>query len=273
MVWTDVSFRTLTQFAIDDDNSALHNSLLTEALLNGYVATQVLAIRRLVDRRSDVISLPRLLRDLKSNFALITRENYVCFDGLPYDYEAVQHRDMMTRVPGRGFWAETTGPNAYGTSEMTHAQFDRLSGINPKDRTREDRLRKSLLATVEKWLDDSGADELAEWSHAYLAHASNAETREKIAEATVTMDKIADATKALARVTEAISGELLHAGGRLNALMPTAQFDQFEKLDSPIMRRGRERAADELWRRLSDERDGYLAKVADELIRQANSAK
>jgi hypothetical protein len=49
MVWTDVSFRTLTQFAIDDENSSLHNSLLTEALFNGYAATQVLAIRRLMD--------------------------------------------------------------------------------------------------------------------------------------------------------------------------------------------------------------------------------
>ena len=53
MVWTDVSFRALTQFAIDAENSALHNTLLTEALIGGHVATQVLAIRRLVDNRGD----------------------------------------------------------------------------------------------------------------------------------------------------------------------------------------------------------------------------
>ncbi len=62
MAWTDVSFKTLTQFAIDDENSALHNTLLTEALLNGHVATQVLAIRRLMDDgNKDIISLRRLV--------------------------------------------------------------------------------------------------------------------------------------------------------------------------------------------------------------------
>jgi hypothetical protein len=35
MVWTDVSFRSLTQFAIDDENSALHNTLLTGRLSQG----------------------------------------------------------------------------------------------------------------------------------------------------------------------------------------------------------------------------------------------
>lgn len=70
-----------------------------EALIGGYVATQVLAIRLLVDNRGeDVISLRKLLKDVRSNYVLFTRENYVCFDGLPYDYEAVQRRDMEKRI-------------------------------------------------------------------------------------------------------------------------------------------------------------------------------
>jgi hypothetical protein len=40
MVWTDVSFRALSQFAIDDETSCLGNSLLAEQLINGHVATQ-----------------------------------------------------------------------------------------------------------------------------------------------------------------------------------------------------------------------------------------
>ena len=129
MVWTDVSFRALTQFAIDDENSALHNTLLTEALIGGHVATQVLAIRRLVDNRGDdVISLRKLIKDIRSNFGLFTRENYVCFDGLPYDYEAVQLNDMPNRVGIGFFWGATEGPEAYGTSRMAHEQFDKLAG-------------------------------------------------------------------------------------------------------------------------------------------------
>lgn len=51
---------------------------------------------------------------------------------------------------------------------MAHEQFDRLTGIDSGKRSREDRLPMSLLTTVEKCLDESGADELAQWSHAYL---------------------------------------------------------------------------------------------------------
>jgi hypothetical protein len=58
MVWTEVSFKVLTNFPVNDENNGLNNSLLAEALLNGHVATQVLAIRRLIDDgNSDIISL------------------------------------------------------------------------------------------------------------------------------------------------------------------------------------------------------------------------
>ena len=193
MVWTDVLFRMLTQFAIDYENSALHNSRLTGALLNGYTATQVLAIRRLMDTSKNVISLRRLVGDLKNSVHLFTRENYACFDGLPYDYLAVQHKVLAENVGNMPFWAETKGPKAFSTSSSAHAQFDRLAGIDPSSRTREDRLPKSLLTTIDKWLDDSGADALADWSSSYLGHAGTPERRQKIVDYTVTMDEVASA--------------------------------------------------------------------------------
>jgi hypothetical protein len=57
MVWTDVAFRTLTAFMSNEEN-ALNNPLIEEALVKGHLATQVLAIRRLVeDSSKDRISL------------------------------------------------------------------------------------------------------------------------------------------------------------------------------------------------------------------------
>ena len=171
MVWKDTSFKALTSFAIGNESNGLNNPLLAEALLDGHVATQVLAIRRLMDERNaDIISLRRLVKDLRRSWHLFTRENYVCFDGLPYDYEAVQSRDLRERGGNRFFWGETRGPGAYGTSRMAHEQFDRLAGVDAANRSREDRLPASLLTTIEKWLDDSEADQLREWSHAYLVH-------------------------------------------------------------------------------------------------------
>jgi hypothetical protein len=272
MIWTDVSFKTLTQFAINDEDNALHNTLLGQALIDGHVATQILAIRRLMDNgNSDIISLRRLVKDVRRNFHLFTRQNYVCFDGLPYDYEAALHKEMLAHAGKGPFWGQTSGPGAHGTSRMAHEQFDRLAGIDRAKRGREDRLPLSLLATIERWLDESGADELAQWSHAYLAHAGGPESRKRIADLFVTANKITDAIKALARVTEAISAWLLFAGGRSNSLMPVAQFNPFEKLDKPIMQAGGEGEAYKLWHQLSDERNRYLDGVGDELIGRVRS--
>lgn len=235
MVWTDVSFRTLAQLATDNEKSSLSNTLIAEQIIYGHVARQVLAIRRLVDKRRGVISLRRLTIDLRSSFPLFTRENYVCHDGLPYDYEPVMRKEFAERLGKGPYWAATTGPQAHSTSRMAHEQFDRLAGIDPTKRTREDRLPIALLDTIEGWLTASGADELAVWSHAFLAHAGTPESRDKIADALVTVDKITAAIRMLARVTEAISAYILLAGGRLNSLMPTAQFDVFENLDKPAM--------------------------------------
>jgi hypothetical protein len=180
MVWTDVSFKVLTHLAMNDESDALSNTLLGQALIDRHVATQVLAIRRLMDvGNSDVISLRRLVKEIGRNFALFTWENYVCFDGLPYDYEAVQRKEMMERIGTGAFWGQISGPDAHGTSRMAHEQFDRLAGFRPEDRRRDDRLPTSLLRTIGRWLDDSGADELAKWSHAYLAHAGGPEWRKR----------------------------------------------------------------------------------------------
>ena len=90
MIWSDMSFRILTRAANMDDKSCLHNSLVAETLINGHFAIQILAIRRLMDTTKGVISLKRVLEDIKRNICLFTRENYVACDGLPYDYESVK---------------------------------------------------------------------------------------------------------------------------------------------------------------------------------------
>src|SRR5208282_1537439 len=109
------------------------------------------------------------------------------------------------------------------------------------------------------------------WSHAYLGHAGGRESRKRTADLMVTANKITDAIRAPARVTEAISAWLLFAGGRSNSLMPAAQFNPFEKLDTPIMRAGTETDADQLWHRLSDEQNRYLEEVDAELIGRGSS--
>ena len=70
MVWTDASFKALTSFAIGDESNGLNNPLLAEALFDGHIATQVLAIRRLMDdRNSDIVSLRRTCEGFEAELA------------------------------------------------------------------------------------------------------------------------------------------------------------------------------------------------------------
>ncbi len=69
----------------------------------GFVAIQTTAIRRLTERSLEdpskgVISLRRLVDDIRENRCLITREVYVGVDGLPYDSSAAKTR-WMESIP------------------------------------------------------------------------------------------------------------------------------------------------------------------------------
>ena len=213
------SSRTIAEIANSNPQSGLHNPLLTEALLSGYFATQVLAIRRLMDNANkDVISLPRLLKDIHRNLKLFTRENVVGFDGLPYDYAAVQQRVMLQHLgkAAAHFGLHGLRPDACFPAQMAHQKFDRLIGVRPEDRSRSDRLPKRIINELVRWLDKSGADEIVKWSHTLLAHAAgpNSPNRSAIAAAAPTADKITLCIRAFVQVAEAVTNTILGHSGR-----------------------------------------------------------
>jgi hypothetical protein len=266
LVWRDVAFKALRAFALCNEESALYNPLIREALIDGHVAAQVLAIRRLTERtRKERLSLPRLVVDLRNHIGLFTRENWVCYNGLPYDYENFGKR-------GRGGVGPRGGPQDHATSERLHLMFDKLAGIEPTKRQPENRLPCRLLTTVETWLNDSGADDLAKWASTYLAHAGGPNERAWLADMeVVTSKKIADAIKALARATEAIS-LFVYRGGQARAVTPVAPDNQFEKLDKPVIRHAAdENTGNARWRAYSAIWDRCLDGVEDDLVGRAKS--
>ena len=91
------------------EKTCLHNPLIGEQLVMGHIAREVLGIRRLMDETRGVISLRRLVTDIRGRWKLFTRENCVCHDGLPYDYEAVMREEMTARAGKGAFWGATTG--------------------------------------------------------------------------------------------------------------------------------------------------------------------
>src|ERR1700722_10957984 len=114
-----------------------------------------------------------------------------------FRYEGRHHPGIGGRLPQESAasgisWAPTKGPEADYVSELAHMRFDKLSGIDPARRRREDRLPDRLLTTIETWLDDSDADDVVAWSHAYLAHAGGPEARQKMGDLNVPVTKSAN---------------------------------------------------------------------------------
>ncbi|MGF6312579.1 hypothetical protein ABIB82_006472 [Bradyrhizobium sp. i1.8.4] len=130
MVWTDVSFRTLAQFAAEDETSCLSNTLVAEQIISGHVATQVLAIRRLVDNRRDVISLRRLIKDMRSNFSLS-----------PGKITSATTDSLMTMKRScRGRWPRESEKAPFGAPQrvqtrMEHRKWPMSSSISLREST------------------------------------------------------------------------------------------------------------------------------------------
>ena len=82
------------------------NEALYRYIREGYLGFQYLAIRRLIDPSSKdpkkgVTSIKRLIEDMKQHENLITRESFVCVDGLPYDFEQIlaqEQADELARI-------------------------------------------------------------------------------------------------------------------------------------------------------------------------------
>lgn len=202
----------------------------------GFACMQAMTIRRLIEPQSGrperaVVSLCVLLDDISCQRELITRENYVSGDGLPYDYGEVRDSWLADRRE-KGVTAGTVpsvGPEAWAKSEMLHKAFDRLSGVNAKTRSRTDVIRSELFAACEERL--GVCDDVELFTHKFIAHAADPANREQLTDEQerLTLNKLNSCSKALYQVAEFIGA--LVGNGALISPIPTPQYDHLENLD------------------------------------------
>jgi hypothetical protein len=265
MLIGDMNFRTLAAAAEADKESALHSPIIERGLLQGYAATQGLSIRRLVDTTKNVISLQKLLGDIKNNINLLTRENYVSGGGLPYDSDRAM-QEFFTKSGATGFWAPNTGSMAFAPSMQAHAAFDRLAGTQPESRARGDRIPKRLIDTIETWLKAKEIEEVVEWSNKCIAHAADPESYQSVNLAALapTMGKISTAQRHIVRAAEAVSAHLLRGAIHGN-IVPVFQYSQFVRFEIAVRDADAVQKAQQCWHQLVKERDQWTQDLWDDL--------
>src|SRR5579872_1625044 len=265
MIYLDLVYRTLVvpRYKVDDQSQvAARSGVLAHFLDQAYVASQILAIRRLLDSRNDVFSLRRLLDDIAKHRLLITREIYVCNDGLPYDSEAWQ--SLPQGIEGNIWGIEAPGFSNYLSSRFRHEAFDRLSGVSPTSRQRFDRIKLGVFQELKNWLTNSTAEKLIQLSHKFFAHASTADSRGSLKYSGIELADVDKVLRTLVRVERAITDLLLFIGVHRD-VVPMPPLSLFKGLDDPYTTGELIPKMEEKWDELVAERNKWSKGIADDL--------
>lgn len=265
MMFLDLAYRTLAfprQKTDEDSVVSAQSGLLAHFLDQGYVATQVLAIRRLLDGRKDVFSLRRLLDDITKHQHLITREIYVCNDGRPFDSEGWQ--SLPQGVEENMWGIQAPGFGNYLSSRARHETFDRLSGISPMTRQRGDLIREGVFQELNNWLANSAAEKLILLSHKFFAHAATQDSRGSLAYSGIALLDVDEVHRALVRVERAITDLLLFIGVHRD-VVPMPPLGLLKGLEQPYASADSITKMDQHWDQLVAERNQWAKGIAEAL--------
>ncbi len=257
LTWHTAVFRTLNE-ARRLEPSRNVNGAMWELIAAGYANLMALGIRRLVDNHPDTVSVWNVIVHVEKRPELLTREKFICYDGLPFDYASVQEayvasRDMSSSVHVR--WIPTRGPEAWGTSETMHEAFDALSG-SLKKRKRSDTIQPSILADLKAQLSCPAIQSVCTMADKRIAHAERL-AEDSDAVPLVTYNDIDEALRHIVRVANYLSSSVFY-DATFGSVVATPQFDVLDGLDEPWVKTDNIPALHQYWREICDSMDKWM---------------
>jgi hypothetical protein len=246
MIWYCAFFRCINEsrkYAAKDDKGDIKQNWMVHRFINqSFFKTQLLSIRRLTDKRSDVYSLYRLIGDIKKNSSILTRKNILAFNNAPYDYEKAMEClwQNVPKIKKGNIQTQTLNGNTYEIefSKDIHRQIDSMAGIAADKRSPDDLvLNDNGFKRFDDWLKNS--QELRDYVNKYIAHSATLDSRKVIPdEIGGALGKVLNAHKIICETASFIGNNLLFCGfGDFLPISRYGQFDQFdifEYLDEPI---------------------------------------
>jgi hypothetical protein len=249
MLWNDAVFRTANEARrlsrLGGYQSSARNWSIARFMDHGFVAVQTLSVRKLMEKAANdparqVVSLRRVLDDVRRHRHLITRENYIAHDGLPYDPEPGRQAYYKkaiseSRAGVHMEWLSTAGPDAWATAEMMHERFDRLCDVERSDRSRTDLVSEAVFDRIETILREAGCNDIVKYGNKFVAHAADEHSRATLLDGRfgISLDSIARCHEGICRAAIALYGPILYEGS--GGLFPIPQFDHFENLEAPFL--------------------------------------
>lgn len=161
--WDDTVYRTfnigLTLMWKSKEENKLPVTLI-EYIHKAHLSLILAVLRKLFEPARKgcrtVNSIPTIIKRIKENIGLWTRENYVCYDGIPYEKNETDDRKTKMIIINR------------------HNKFDNMC-IRNKKRNRKDKLSIEIIEKLEKnaILDDK----IEKFVNNFLFHAASSDNR------------------------------------------------------------------------------------------------
>ena len=263
LAWHTAVFRTLNEARRLEPSRSV-NGAMWELTTAGYASLMTLGIRKLVDRDPRTDSVWNVIAAVERRPELLTREKFVCYDGLPYDDAAAQARYITTLgADGGARWLPTKGPEAWGMSEIVHKAFDRLAGY-PQKRSRIDVINAAILTKLKMQLEHESIQRVCALADKRMAHAERLSENAGPAP-TATYNDVDQALRQIVRVTNFLSASFFH-DTVFGSVVPTPQFDVLEALDQPWITTANIPSLHEHWNELSDAMDQWTNGIEDEFL-------
>lgn len=268
LAWQTAVYRTLNE-ARRIESDRVVNGAMWELITAGYASLMTVGIRRLVDKDRRTTSVWNVIEEIKRRPELLTRETFVCYDGLPYDYEMTYGRYVKTLDMSGGpnvRWIPTKGPEAWGTSKIMHEAFDRLSG-NPRKRKRSDTIDPSIVARLQERLGHPTIEKVCTMVDRRIAHAEHIpEDAEPVPIATY--NDIDEALRIIVRASGFLSASFFQ-DATFGSVVPTPQFNVLEGLDHPWTTPENLPALHEHWNNLCDSMDAWDNDIESDFLSPA----
>ena len=214
-----------------ENNGMLHNFI--DKCFFEYVCV---ALRRLLDKDSgkSTCSLFRLIADMENHHHLITRKIYFEAYGQEYDVEKIriEHEEYCQRqngtytVPQRLIWE---------VLERRHVDFDTLSGVNKKNRNKNDIVKKDIFTNILNKLKSFDKDVIW-YTDKFIAHIErpdrqqNNQTDDDIL---LTYGRVCEAHEVICKIATLVGRLFLEFPG---PFLGTVVFDQFENINLPFVK-------------------------------------
>lgn len=209
------------------------NGLVFNMVRHTYYRSQVMVIRALLDKREDVYSLRRIIRDMKKHYQLITRENVLRELGTEYDLDAAKKRfcewDARQTQGEAHAVPEEVG---FGRCEKKHEFMDKVCDVAPNNRMRTDTISLPLLDSFVARL--AKCDSIRIHATKFVAHLATPESRDRTNSESddIDLEKIYAAQMSLLEIAQFLT---LLLDDSLTLVSGIELDDPLKYLDRPIV--------------------------------------